>query len=369
MMKKQNKGITLIALVITIIVLLILVGVTIVSITGNNGILTKAGDAKEKNEFSEVKESMKLTGTEHTAYLYDNNVDVDSKMNFKEWLKSKGYLDDNDTLDMEKITNKELSTGKGDSAGTIDVYKLKQELDSEETTEPDEWSDPEFNIMYKVIYYDKSGNETLIDTIKPKESSGLTKLEEGYFTITADGTLDFIDKYAYRAAVAPVQYPSETLEIPETVKGIKVKSLDYWMTKGIYGVKKIKISAQVEEITYGVFANLSELEQVELPESLKCLEMYSFSDDTNLSSIILPKNLETIRQNAFGNCTSLKTITIPKSVNDIDVNLNWGIPIFDGCTNLTEVNIEQGSPLLVDGKVTSELAQKLGVSIDKIHVK
>ena len=37
---KINKGITLIALVITIIVLLILAGVTIATLTGDNGILT-----------------------------------------------------------------------------------------------------------------------------------------------------------------------------------------------------------------------------------------------------------------------------------------------------------------------------------------
>ena len=39
---KESKGITLIALVITIIVLLILAGVTIATLTGDNGILTKA---------------------------------------------------------------------------------------------------------------------------------------------------------------------------------------------------------------------------------------------------------------------------------------------------------------------------------------
>ena len=43
-----KNGITLIALVITIIVLLILAGVTIATLTGDNGILTKAQNAKEK---------------------------------------------------------------------------------------------------------------------------------------------------------------------------------------------------------------------------------------------------------------------------------------------------------------------------------
>ena len=58
--KKSNKGITLIALVITIIVLLILAGVTIATLIGDNGILTKANEAKEKNEIAEVKERAQL---------------------------------------------------------------------------------------------------------------------------------------------------------------------------------------------------------------------------------------------------------------------------------------------------------------------
>ena len=44
---KQEKGITLIALAITIIVLLILAGVTIATLTGNTGILTKATESSE----------------------------------------------------------------------------------------------------------------------------------------------------------------------------------------------------------------------------------------------------------------------------------------------------------------------------------
>ena len=41
--QKKEKGITLIALVITIIVLLILAGVTVATLTGDNGLLTKTG--------------------------------------------------------------------------------------------------------------------------------------------------------------------------------------------------------------------------------------------------------------------------------------------------------------------------------------
>ena len=57
---KEEKGITLIALVITIIVLLILAGISIASLTGNNGILTKAGQATEEYKMKSAEEKVKL---------------------------------------------------------------------------------------------------------------------------------------------------------------------------------------------------------------------------------------------------------------------------------------------------------------------
>ena len=56
----RNKGITLIALVITIIVLLILAAVSIATLTGENGILTRAQDAKTNTEIAEEKEAIGL---------------------------------------------------------------------------------------------------------------------------------------------------------------------------------------------------------------------------------------------------------------------------------------------------------------------
>ncbi len=58
--KKSSKGITLIALVITIIVLLILAGVSISMLTGDNGIITQAKKAKEKTEEAKIKEEQEL---------------------------------------------------------------------------------------------------------------------------------------------------------------------------------------------------------------------------------------------------------------------------------------------------------------------
>ena len=60
MKKTHNKGITLIALIITIIVLLILTGVTIATLTGENGILTQAKNAKKEMTKAEAKERIIL---------------------------------------------------------------------------------------------------------------------------------------------------------------------------------------------------------------------------------------------------------------------------------------------------------------------
>ena len=59
-MLKDNKGITLIALVITIIVLLILAGVSIAMLTGNNGILTQATNAAGQTDVAGIKEKVEL---------------------------------------------------------------------------------------------------------------------------------------------------------------------------------------------------------------------------------------------------------------------------------------------------------------------
>ena len=63
MMKKYKsiKGITLIALIITIIVLLILAGVTIASLTGENGLLNKVVTAKNNTEIASEKEMIQLS--------------------------------------------------------------------------------------------------------------------------------------------------------------------------------------------------------------------------------------------------------------------------------------------------------------------
>ena len=66
---KKERGITLIALIITVIVLLILAAVSIATLTGDNGILIKANEAKEKTKQASIEELRKLTQGEAATHL------------------------------------------------------------------------------------------------------------------------------------------------------------------------------------------------------------------------------------------------------------------------------------------------------------
>ena len=70
--KRNTNGITLIALVITIIVLLILAAVTINALSGDNGILRRATEASKQNTIAQEKEAI---GVAYSSCLSDDNIE------------------------------------------------------------------------------------------------------------------------------------------------------------------------------------------------------------------------------------------------------------------------------------------------------
>ncbi len=74
--KKNSKGITLIALVITIVGLLILAGVAVEGLTGENGILTKASTAKEKTNVAGDLEYLQTEVLGIKAEYYGSTIDM-----------------------------------------------------------------------------------------------------------------------------------------------------------------------------------------------------------------------------------------------------------------------------------------------------
>ena len=116
-MKKilKEKGITLIALVITIIILLILAGVSIAMLTGDNGIITRANEASEKTKYTGAKETVEI---EANGSFDDNgkySADI-AKENLEKNLGATVIKNADNTLDV-----------------TYDGYDFKIDLDGEVT--------------------------------------------------------------------------------------------------------------------------------------------------------------------------------------------------------------------------------------------
>ncbi len=128
--KQKNNGITLIALVITIIVLLILAGVSIATLTGENGILTRASEASEKTSIGQEIEQIELAILDVTSdnletsdssdwtssellsalesEISDSSIDVSSKRPGEEYLylvtigdNQYGITEDNEVVYLE----------------------------------------------------------------------------------------------------------------------------------------------------------------------------------------------------------------------------------------------------------------------------
>ena len=96
-MMKGQKGITLVALIITIIVMLILVAVTI-SVAMNGGLFTRARDAREQTIEQQAKEAITLAKAELLADFYAEDITAPEAMGTAEGTiqsRVQQYLDEN----------------------------------------------------------------------------------------------------------------------------------------------------------------------------------------------------------------------------------------------------------------------------------
>ena len=172
--KKNSKGITLIALVITIVVLLILTGVTIATLTGGNGIITRTNQAKEETEKAGAKEKVQM----EVAGSFDEygKFDMDK---LKENLKDNLELKDNDIK----------CTPNGSILVTVDGYEILINLDGNiknATTIP-----PTTAVKEEMIYIDLSSNNKeayIPKEFKVSKEATEQKIDTGLVVIAPDGS-------------------------------------------------------------------------------------------------------------------------------------------------------------------------------------
>ena len=86
MVKEEERGITLITLIITVIVLLILAGITVSNLTGDNGIIKKAEEARNETEIAQGKEELQGKYMEN----YVNKLEKVTVDEFLEYLEEEG---------------------------------------------------------------------------------------------------------------------------------------------------------------------------------------------------------------------------------------------------------------------------------------
>ena len=165
MKKIDENGITLIALVVTIIVLLILAGISISMLTGENGIIKMAMQAKEKTSTSQDLEMLQLKTTDLLTSYYMDGMTTDKNDYILEELskldgvtnidKEKGTLTYNGNIyDLSKLT------GKSDEQENIENSGLKQITLATATDENDKEILQKENI--KMIVEDENGCKAVI---------------------------------------------------------------------------------------------------------------------------------------------------------------------------------------------------------------
>ena len=125
---RKESAITLIALVITIIVLLILAGVTIAMVVGDNGILNRARLAKESTRGGEVKEIVE-TAVAENAMAEQVGGNKNTKESVVTKLHNDGKLTDDEFSKLETVD--EITIG----SILIDFSKLLKGISTKESYE------------------------------------------------------------------------------------------------------------------------------------------------------------------------------------------------------------------------------------------
>ena len=279
-MKNFNeKGITLIALAVTIIILIILAGISISTLTGKNGILNQANSAKIMTIVSGVKEEIGLKNVE--CQVEDISVNIENLL--KEGKIERIVKPEYDTYYIYYIIKPKSyismkNLGNGNSTEFKDIFLI----------------DDDFNIKY----IDKFGNE-YGDNLTKKELTDETK----------------------------IRFASENFEkYVSKISGIETNDLKFkWMKNQ----KSLKINDASITNLYDLvfFPNLTNLEingltlknldGIENCKNLEVIYFYSIVDD--LSKVEYLKNLNTIYitnlQNFDNAIDSLKGLEKLKSLN------------------------------------------------------
>ncbi len=323
---RKNKGITLIALVVTIIVLLILAGISIIMLTGQNGILNRAGEAKEKTGVAQIEESVKLA----VADALTKGTGTVTKDNLEDALNK--YVGE-DNYELSDTTDGWLISagGKGynvSSSGGI------SEGDSDDGTYNPNYSE-------KVKDEDIAPADIFLYSVIDEEAktAKITGMNPVYCNAYEDGKVNYNDTESlYANTNYAINYNgniiSDTLVVP--YKWTNEDGKEYTITEAsIYSTGRsfVFYGQRFPAVKTIIFPNtvlkIGDIEKVS--SGYKAVE-----------KVVLPKNLKSIGNYAFAGCNSINDIVLPDTVEEVGT---W--PFYDwysGQTVHIKYKAESGIP-------------------------
>lgn len=336
---RREKGITLVALVITIIVLIILAGVAIMTLTGEEGILTKAKESRISTELSAYQEEL-------------------------ETYKASKYLENNTFLESTLTAGKESLTyytqdGKGEETGNIrtifknisDEYFEKLEvvkgellINTQDITEIKIAQSLGIAVNpYDIedgVLQSSDGNLLLMDqttgTLTIPDS--VTAIGEGAFanveglkTIIIPSTVKRIETNAFRN--------NQTLEtvIMQEKDGQGVEYIGDDVFRGCPNLTTVQMANTVKEMGAQTFYNCTNLMNIKISTSLNTIENYAFAGCKNLQQIEFPEGIININSSAFRDCSNLETVIFSNTIQTISGTA------FIKCNNLKNIEIAEGN--------------------------
>ena len=368
---KKSKGITLIALVVTIVVLLILAAVSIGMLAGENGIIAQAQKSKEATEQAKVEEIVDLA---INALISENNGSIDGitpkdiadKINSEYSQYENVYAEDEANfptniifpeennrkveVDLNEITSGSNSIYDADvleeDIAPTDIFNYEIISDAETgATSIDSLPTKKARITgIKVEYCNKGGYnpetelQEYTDTnyeIVLKDGSKITDTLVVPYQVEINGemykiTETDISMHWYDASNKKSGYMKplvETIIYPNTIEKI------YTNASGNSKIKKIILSKNLKELGDSAISGCSNLTNIQIPNSVITIGNNAFNNCDSLTNIVIPNNVKTIGNNAFWGCDNLTSIKIPSSVTSI------GNSAFDQCKNLTSIEI------------------------------
>lgn len=349
--RKQESGITLIALVITIIVLLILAGVAISMLTGENGILKKATNSRLKTENGVVKENVILVLNEYQmhkrlseipnsihAIKYLQGIVAEEgatpTITAKKFMEPEGHAD---TYKMDiSVAAPGISTGKGETY-RVDQYLVEKKTETEYILKYYADTDDVTDLLE--IGLDGTSKE-----LDPETSGGNTdpepvSLSPGLYDL--DGNL----LKSWDALVASGQkYRDDGTSTEEDEKCYAYVTeedenkvlTEFYVDSSAYDVDKYHlVLGNVNTIGYDVFKRFTELSRIDIPDSVTTIDGDAFFMCTGLTSLTLPNSVTSIGGSAFQGCTGITNLTLSNGLETIEEMA------FDGCTGLTSLTIPE----------------------------